>query len=603
MCWIRYILILLLTSFGSVLLGQSLKLGGTVSGYNYNPKNGLFDKGGDITLEGYLGNVILTISNADGVLFSKSTNAKGEFLISLPLGAIYDLSYAKEGYEKSIVRIDLSGAKDLKKDLNFKSLELILNSYAQAKSEKDISHFGTIYYNNQELKLEFIPSEESGGLLKKKIDYGPAISLIEKSIAKNEPYLLKSSKATATYAEANSDLTPQDTSKMEGFDPESNAFKGENLLERSKQDSYILAKELLITEDIEDKKKLLAQAKEQLEIDWLSAQTAADSLYLMEREALILSMESDLKKAEEIIALKENEIHQKNKILWLLICLFLLACTGVWVYYRMWKDKKNMNEILVKKDSKIQESLNYAQKIQEAVLPTQLEVSQLIPNSFVIYWPKDIVSGDFYWIKEVNGKVVIASVDCTGHGVPGAFMSMIGNTLMNQIIIEEGIISPKDILKRLDEEIKAALKQDDANPFGNQDGMDMSICVIDHNDMKMIYAGAMNPIYRVSKNRVELLDVSKIGVGGMKFAKIDYEESIVDLAPGESIYMMSDGYMDQFGGEINEKFNLPRFKSLLAKVHDQPMKDQKYTFEKTIKDWQGQHEQTDDILVIGIKIS
>lgn len=603
MCWIRYILILLLTSSWSVVLGQSLQLGGTVSGYNYNPKNGLFDKGGDIALEGYLGNVILTISNKDGVLFSKSTNAKGEFLISLPLGAVYDLSYAKDGYEKSIVRIDLSWAKGLNKDLNFKSLELILNSYTQAKSEKDIAHFGTIYYNSQELKLEFVPSEESGGLLKKKIDYGPAISLIEKSITKNEAYLLKSPKGSVTLSQVDNNLLSQDTVQFKDHDSDYVTFMGESLLERSKSGSYILAKELLNTNNVEDKKGLLVKAKEQLEIDWLSAQTAVDSLYLMEREALILSMESDLKKAEEIIVLKETEIHQKNKILWLLIGLFVLACTGIWVYYRMWKDKKSMNEILVKKDNKILESLNYAQKIQEAVLPTHLEVSQLIPNSFVIYWPKDIVSGDFYWLKEVKGKIIIASVDCTGHGVPGAFMSMIGNTLMNQIIIEEGIISPKDILKRLDEEIKAALKQDDNNPFGNQDGMDMSICVIDHKAMKMTYAGAMNPIYRVSKNRVELLDVSKIGVGGMKFVKIAYEEFTVELTPGESIYMMSDGYMDQFGGEINEKFNLPRFKSLLAKVHDQPMKDQKYTFEKTIKDWQGEHEQTDDILVIGIKVN
>lgn len=581
-----------------------MKIGGTVSGYNYNPKNGLFDKGGDIALEGYLGNVKLSISDAKQNLFTKTTNSKGEFSLELPLGGVYYLSYSKPGYEKSIVKIDLSNAYDVKKDLNFKSLELILNSYSQVKNDKDITYFGTIYYNNQELKLQFLKKEEAGGILKKKVDYGPAISLVEQSIIKNEPYLLKGN-GGAINSSNNSNLKTDvvgDTLVPYYQDSSHSAAIGSGLHQRIHSDSYIFTEELTGATSISDKKTLLEKAKKQLELDWQNAKTAADSLYLMEREALILSMESDLKKAEEIITLKENELGQKNKIIWLFVFLFLFACGGVAIYFWMWKDKKRMNAILVVKDNKIQESLTYAQKIQEAVLPTSLEVTQLLPNSFVLYWPKDIVSGDFYWVKEVGGKVIVASVDCTGHGVPGAFMSMIGNTLMNQIIIEKRVTSPKEILRLLDKEIKEALKQDDSNPFGNQDGMDMSICVIDRKAMKMIYAGAMNPVYRVSKNRVEILDVSKIGVGGMKFVQMEYEEAEVALEKGESIYMLSDGYMDQFGGDLDEKFNLPRFKSLLAKVHDQSMKDQKYTFEKTIKDWQGDQEQTDDILVIGIKI-
>lgn len=583
-----------------------MKIAGTVSGYNYNPKNGLFDKGGDIALEGYLGNVKLRISDAKGTLFSKTTNSKGEFTLELPLGGVYYLSYSKTGYETSIVKIDFSKAYDVKKDLNFKSLELILNSYPQAKNEKDITYFGTIYYNNQELKLQFIKKEESGGILKKKIDYGPAISLIEQSIIKNEPYLLKGSGGSNNGSHNGDNSSDQnneaDTLVPYYQDSSHSAAIGLGLHNRVHSANYIFTNDLTSASTISDKKSILEKAKKQLELDWQNAETAADSLYLMEREALILSMESDLKKAEEIIALKESQLGQKNKIIWLFVFLFLVACGAVGIYFWMWRDKKRMNAVLIEKDGKIHESLNYAQKIQEAVLPTDLEVNKVLPNSFILYWPKDIVSGDFYWVREVAGKTIVASVDCTGHGVPGAFMSMIGNTLMNQIILEEEVTSPKEILKRLDEEIKVALKQDDANPFGNQDGMDMSICVIDSKAMKMTYAGAMNPIYRVSKNRVEVLDVSKIGVGGMKFGPMDYEEAEVNLEKGESIYMMSDGYMDQFGGEINEKFNLPRFKSLLAKVHDQSMKDQKYTFENTIKDWKGNHEQTDDILVIGIKI-
>lgn len=581
-----------------------MKLGGTISGYNYNPKNGLFDKGGDIALEGSLSNVIISVSEGSKFLFSKSTNAKGEFGFELPLGSIYTLTYVKNGYEKSIFEIDLVEAAGIANGLNFKSLELILNSYFQAKDEKDISPFGIIKFNNNTLELQFIKTAESGGILKKKIEYGPAISLIEKSISKNAPYLLNKAKVApnnSTQSAINNSESADLISNVFKMDSSSSESAGAELIKRIKGGSYILSNDLVGAKSLDEKKKMLLQAKEQLAEDWLNAETAVDTLYLLEREALILSMESDLKKAEEIIALKENELSQRNKIVWLFVLLFLIACVGVGIYFWMWRKKKRMNELLTKKDKKIHESLIYAQKIQQAVLPNRLEVNKLIPDSFILYLPKDIVSGDFYWVKEVGGRVLIASVDCTGHGVPGAFMSMIGNTLMNQIILEEGVSSPKMILQRLDEEIRLALKQSDTDPFGNQDGMDMSICSIDRKSMKMTYAGAMNPIYRVSKNRVEVLDVSKIGVGGMKYGNIEYEEFEVNLEKGESIYMMSDGYMDQFGG-TEEKFNLPRFKSLLAKVYDKSMKDQAFDFEQTLKDWQGSHEQTDDILVIGVKI-
>lgn len=585
--------------------GQSMKLAGTISGYNYNPKNGLFQKGGDVALEGSLSNVEISIFEGDKLLLSKSTNSKGEFSFKLPLGKMYEISYAKNGYEKSIIGLDLSEAKSAGLELNFEFLELVLNSHVQAKNEKDIVPFGIIKFESEEMKLSFTKTIESGGLLKKTINYDPAISLIETSISKNAPFLLKGGSKIVNSKEGEN-VQGENPSGTFGQLDDTNLILteeiGTELIKRINSGSYILTEDLLGGNSLEEKKAILEKAKEQLKQDWANASTSVDTLYLLEREALILSMESDLKKAEEIILLKESELSQKNKIVWLMVFLLLLSLGVIGFYYWMWRDKKMANAKLIRKDMKIKESLSYAQKIQEAVLPARSEIYQLLPDSFILYLPKDVVSGDFYWFREVNGKVMVASVDCTGHGVPGAFMSMIGNVLLNQIVIEEGVTSPKEILKRLDEGVRAALKQSNADPFGNQDGMDMSICVIDKKEMKMTYAGAMNPIYRVSKNQVEILDVSKMGVGGLKFGLTQFEEFEVKLFANESIYLLSDGYMDQFGG-TSEKFNLPRFKSLLAKVHSQPMKEQMFQFEKTLEEWQGDHEQTDDILVIGIRLT
>ncbi|MBN4065783.1 SpoIIE family protein phosphatase [Candidatus Amoebophilus asiaticus] len=270
------------------------------------------------------------------------------------------------------------------------------------------------------------------------------------------------------------------------------------------------------------------------------------------------------------------------------------------------------NTQLAQKNKDITDSINYARKIQDAIMLPKEEIYQLIPNIFICYQPKDIVSGDFYWFYEVkNGKdhdskFIVAAVDCTGHGVPGAFMSMIGNNLLNKIIIEQKITEPDEILNNLHEGVSFALRQDQADSE-TKDGMDIVICNVDIKNRNVQYAGAHRPLYIIRNNTREdpftEIKADRVGIGGgTASGKRTFNNHLIDLDEGDTIYLFSDGYVDQFGGEKNKKFMSRRFKEMLMSIRDKNMRDQQKMVEKEIQEWKGNHEQTDDILVIGIRV-
>lgn len=255
----------------------------------------------------------------------------------------------------------------------------------------------------------------------------------------------------------------------------------------------------------------------------------------------------------------------------------------------------------------ITNSINYAKNIQHAILPKKSKIRESFTDSFVFYEPRDIVSGDFYWyykksLPNGKAKLFIAAADCTGHGVPGAFVSMIGNMLFNQIIIEKGIEQPGEILDLMNAGMRNAFTKED-NKLYAKDGMDVSLCCIDSNMKYMEFAGAKNPLYLVRDNVITIFKGDNHAIGGLH---MDHHEHFtthtIDLQQNDALYLFSDGFADQFGGPKCKKYKISRLRSLLLSIQNLSMIEQKDLLLTEINEWKGSLEQVDDMMIIGIKV-
>ncbi len=257
---------------------------------------------------------------------------------------------------------------------------------------------------------------------------------------------------------------------------------------------------------------------------------------------------------------------------------------------------------LEEKNKDITDSINYAKRIQEAILPANTLRKKLFPESFILFQPKDIVSGDFYWFSEKNGKKLIAAVDCTGHGVPGAFMSMIGNAFLNEIVNERAITRPSEILDQLREMVITSLKQGDGT---NKDGMDISLISVDTHNRKVEFAGANNPLWKctvaggVAKMTEFKADKQPVGLYTGETNK--FSSQTFELGEGDMLYLFTDGFADQFGGEKGKKFKYKPLQEKLLSISGIPMEGQHEELLRTFTAWKGNLEQVDDMLVIGIR--
>jgi len=263
-------------------------------------------------------------------------------------------------------------------------------------------------------------------------------------------------------------------------------------------------------------------------------------------------------------------------------------------------EKQEFIAQLDKHNREIDQSISYAKNIQNAVLPTAQNIRKHIPKLFVLYRPKDVVSGDFYWFAKVDNKWILASVDCTGHGVPGAFMSMIGNSYLRQIVEHDKVLEPDQVLRQLNQRIFWALQQRDNRGI---DGMDMALCVIDPSKKQLHFAGALQPLIYFEDGELHQIKGSKFPVGGAQnFAKRQYDKHTVNYTSNTVFYIFSDGFADQFGGEKKRKFMSRRFRHLLSEIHQAPLSEQKIRLEEQLDQWKGDIPQVDDILVLGFQL-
>jgi serine phosphatase RsbU (regulator of sigma subunit) len=251
------------------------------------------------------------------------------------------------------------------------------------------------------------------------------------------------------------------------------------------------------------------------------------------------------------------------------------------------------NVELADRNKDITDSIRYAQRIQMSILPPEIPFD----DTFVLFKPKDIVSGDFYWMTSVDGKEIIAAIDCTGHGVPGAFMSFIGYSSLNEVVKEKGITKPAAILDQLNNEVVTALNLEVGE--GIQDGMDLAIISYDKATGDLEFSGAYNPLYHVRKEELSEIKADRFPIGKSPEKEKHFTNHSLKIEQGDTVYIFSDGYADQFGGENEKKFKTGALKKLLLSIQDKSMNEQKEILDRTIEDWRGNIDQIDDILFIG----
>jgi serine phosphatase RsbU (regulator of sigma subunit) len=252
------------------------------------------------------------------------------------------------------------------------------------------------------------------------------------------------------------------------------------------------------------------------------------------------------------------------------------------------------------KNKDLTDSLTYARRIQIALLPSVTMINKLVPDHFIFYRPKHIVSGDFYWLSQTGDKLYLAAADCTGHGVPGALMSMIGLEILQKIINESKVDHSDLILEALNKELESAFNKEEDGKATIKDGIEMSMCVLNTRTHEMEYSGAFLPVYIVRDERLIEIKGDKINVG-QSIEGVVFTRNTLSIEPGDIIYLFSDGYADQFGGIENKKFMYRRLRHLMVTISKFPMEDQKRILEETIVSWMSDTDQIDDMMVMGFK--
>jgi len=397
--------------------------------------------------------------------------------------------------------------------------------------------------------------------------------------------------------------------------------------------------------------KLAELTVKQKELDEQKAQMVKQHKILEGQKAEIVEQESKIAEQKKVLNEQLEKIHLQQFILYMFFALALVLAGLGFFIYRAYKIKKQSNKMLTEKNNEIMQqneeirqqkeeieaqrdeierqrdeiegqrnvayeqrdeiihqkkeitdSIHYARRIQQAVLPSPKFLSHLIKeNYFILNKPRDIVSGDYYWLAEKDKKVIIAAADCTGHGVPGAFMSIIGFELLRKITDDQGIENADQILDELNKGIAITFGKDNSN-IRLKDGMDLALCVIDKEKKELEFAGAFRPMYFIRDNKIEEIRGDRFSVGLLAESEgIEITKTTIKLEKNDVFYLFSDGYADQFGGPEGKKFKYRRFRHLLLTIHKLPMDQQKIILEKSFDEWIGNFEQVDDILIVGLR--
>jgi len=381
----------------------------------------------------------------------------------------------------------------------------------------------------------------------------------------------------------------------------------------------------LSNERLEKEKALISEKLKQFELTQTESELSEtkETLSKKEMNLKLIKQESKINELENTNLKSEAKLQQKILLIISISLIFILIFSVF--LFRLYKQKNKMNTLLEKsndeisakseqleesnkviadKNKHITQSINYAKHIQSAMLERANQLSNYLPKSFINFFPRDIVSGDFYWYSKIGSKIFVIVSDCTGHGVPGAFISMIGNNILNDVIERKKITDPADILVELDKGVVDSLNQKHSN---NTDGMDIAVCVIDEKEKKLHYAGAKSSIIIFQNNELKLVKPDRRTIGGMhvmkrKKVKAGFTTRTFELEGIETtVYLYSDGIVDQFDTLNRNKFTTKRLKSTLEDIQELDMRGQQRKLESVFVDWKGVNKQLDDVTIVGFK--
>ena len=323
---------------------------------------------------------------------------------------------------------------------------------------------------------------------------------------------------------------------------------------------------------------------------------------------LLFKLLKDKKKAYKELTIKNIEINEQKEEIMVQAELLLERNNEIVEKSEEIESQKdellNQRDVALKQNKEIVDSINYAQRIQNAIFPSEQLLNAVFNEYFLLFKPRDIVSGDFYWVKQIRNFTIVAVADSTGHGVPGAFMSMLGTSFLNDLVTSRRLDNAGEILNRLRLKVKKSLGQTSKN-FEVSDGMDIALYIINKEKQELQYSGAFNPLYILRENTDnEFIEIKADNQPISAYMKeTDFTNHKIKLQKNDCLYTFSDGYYDQFGGEKGRKFRLKNFKHLLLKIYNEPMDIQKKILEQTLLNWMGtKHKQLDDIIVFGLKI-
>jgi len=362
-------------------------------------------------------------------------------------------------------------------------------------------------------------------------------------------------------------------------------------------------------------KNLIAIKQEYLKVE----------LVLKEKEALVVKQDEKIAVQHTEIDTQSDKIESQQAIIWLsILFLIIVSGLGIWAYrsYRL-KNEANIkivqqkeeiltqHHVLEEQHKEITDSINYAKRIQDAILPPLTMVKEHLPESFILYKPKDIVAGDFYWMEAITSDeqnstlttqhsqlLLFAAADCTGHGVPGAMVSVVCHNSMNRAVREFGLTEPHHILDKTRELVVETFEKSHDEVY---DGMDVALCSLDKKTNKLTFAGANNGLYLIRNNELIEYKPDKQPIGNYDNIK-PFNKHEIQLEKGDVIYMYTDGYADQFGGIKGKKFKYKPFRELLISIHQKPMEEQHHLINAAFIKWQGELEQIDDVCVIGVRV-
>ena len=437
-------------------------------------------------------------------------------------------------------------------------------------------------------------------------------------------------------------------SNLKGYQESKSEFQKTEEAKKEEKIQDLEVKSSQLEEKTSEFLNTIATLDEENKIIALVAKVNEDALkqekLLKEQKAQELELEkkeNQIKEAASQAEIEKNkaEIEKKNTITaGLIVGLVFLAAIAFLILNR-YQQKRKANTQLAKQNQEITEqkeeisgqkekleeqksqlertnrqisdSIDYAKRIQNALLSSKAKISALLPESFILFKPKAVVSGDFYWIKEKNGSILFAAADCTGHGIPGAFMSIISNNVLNDIMAQHDTSNPGEILKMASDKIIALLQDKESQVVESsdgskiewevKDGMDIALCSLNKDSLQLQYAGAHNPLYIIRNGKLTEYRGDRLFIGNTTDSTV-FTTHEIPLKKGDMLYVFSDGFVDQRGGPENKKFYYQPFQEMLVEIHQKGMDEQRTHLDRVLTDWMGNHEQIDDVIIFGVRI-